>query len=402
MSFRFVASILAVLVLVTVGPFCLQGQAESATVSSLIPPRAPVAPGASVEIDWVALNPSAEEIAFKLPHEISARLIAGNESWPVRLASTQLTPATIPPGGFASKAYALALPSGAKGRVILEVPDVDGGDAIQAVIVIREDGVTAPPKTSIPLTNFAVKKPAASAIERSFAGRLSAHEGIYFVYGTKKPAAKFQFSFKYRLLGVEHDGVPRTLQFAYTQRSLWDITGPSSPFFDTSYMPELMIESLAPMPTTPSDRFIWLGYQAGYKHESNGRDGPLSRSLNTLNLRTAFVVGNPDGWRMIVIPEIFGYVFDLDNNPDIADYRGYGLLRMIVGKNDGPALMFSGRAGKDFDHFTWQLDLTVPFRTRLLEFESYLLLQYFNGFGESLRTYRLKSDEARLGISFVR
>ena len=40
-------------------------------------------------------------------------------------------------------------------------------------------------------------------------------------------SAKFQFSFKYKLLGFD-DGAPgamtQTLQFAFTQRSLWDYT----------------------------------------------------------------------------------------------------------------------------------------------------------------------------------
>ncbi|MBP7140631.1 MAG: phospholipase A [Opitutaceae bacterium] len=397
-----VSVILAVILCFSGHPGTASGQGASQGVSSLIPQRGAVTPQSPVVVDWVTLNPSAEEIPFDPPREITASLLAGNRSWQVLLAASQQAPVSILPGTFAVRSYTLTLPSGAKGRAILEVPGSKGASALQAVIVIQDDAPPALAQAPAPLTNFAVRKPAASAIERSFAGRLSAHESIYFLYGAEKPSAKFQFSFKYRLLSMGGSGSPNTLQFAYTQRSLWDITSPSSPFYDTSYMPELMFESLAPMPTTATDRFIWLGFQAGYKHESNGRDGPLSRSVNTLNLRTAFVLGRPDGWRVIAVPEIFGYIWDLDNNPDIADFRGYGQLRVVVGKNDGPALMTTCRSGKDFDHFTYQLDLTVPFRTRLLEFESYFLFQYFNGYGESLRTYRVKSDQARFGVSFVR
>ncbi len=402
MKLRPVSFILASIVFLAGHLLPSVARSASAGVNSLIPPRESVMPQSTVGVDWVTLNPSAEEIAFDPPREIAARLLAENRTWQVVLTAVQLAPVSILPGNFAVKSYALALPPGAKGRAILEIPSPGGGGVLQTVIMIEGEAPTALPQSPPPLTNFAVKKPAASAIERSFAGRLSAHEGIYFLYGAEKPSAKFQFSFKYRLLSMGSSGSPKTLQFAYTQRSLWDITSPSSPFYDTSYMPELMFESLEPMPTTATDRFIWLGFQAGYKHESNGRDGPFSRSVNTLNLRTAFVLGRPDGWRVIAVPEIFGYIWDLDNNPDIADYRGYGQLRVVVGRNDGPALMTTLRSGKDFDHFTYQLDLTVPFRTRLLEFESYFLLQYFNGYGESLRTYRQKSDQTRFGISFVR
>lgn len=387
--------------LVTTGMLHVIAQPASSVVTSLIPPRAPVPSQSVVAIDWVTLNPGAEEVPFYPPEEASALLRVGERSWTVGLRSSQVSQVAIPPGGFAVKPYTLSLPEGLVGRAILEVAGADGMP-LRAVIVISENAAQPARGTPAPLTNFAMNKPAASAIERSFAGRLSAHEAIYFIYGAKEPAAKFQFSFKYRLLSMGDTGVPRTLQFAYTQRSLWDIQGPSSPFYDTSYMPELMYEALAPTPPTTSRRFTWLGFQAGFKHESNGRDGPLSRSVNTLNARAAFVLGRIDRWSVIVIPEVFGYVSDLGNNPDIADYRGYGQLRMVMGRNNGPALKFTGRMGKDFNRFTYQFDLTVPFRTRLLEFETYFLLQYFNGFGESLRTYWQESDAARIGISLVR
>ena len=68
----------------------------------------------------------------------------------------------------------------------------------------------------------------------------------------------------------------------------------------------------------------------------------------------------------------------------------------------GPSLLFAGWAGKDFDHFTYQLDLTFPIRTKLLNFESFLLLQYFDGYGESLRSYDKKSNALRLGLALLR
>ncbi len=377
-------------------------QPATSAVTSLMPPREPVAPQSVVAIDWVALNPGAGAVRFDPPPTLSATLRVGDQSWPVQLLSTQMPQASILPGGFAVKSFTFALPSGAIGQAVLEVPGEEHSPPLRTVVIISGEAAPSSAPPPAPLTNFALNKPAASALERSFAGRLSAHESIYFLYGAKEPAAKFQFSFKYRILSMGKEGVPQTLQFAYTQRSLWDIEGPSSPFFDTSYMPELLFESLAPTPKSTSRWFTWLGYQAGYKHESNGRDGPLSRSINTLNARAAFVLGRMDRWAALVIPEVFGYVSDLSNNRDIADYRGYGQLRMVMGRNDGAVLMFAGRTGRDFHRFTYQLDLTVPFRTRLLEFETYFILQYFNGYGESLRTYWQKSDAARIGVSLVR
>jgi outer membrane phospholipase A len=216
---------------------------------------------------------------------------------------------------------------------------------------------------------------------------------------------KFQISFKYKLFGLGGGGekaIARSLEFGYTQRSLWDINGNSSPFYDTSYMPELFVESLAAAPEKSNGWFTWLGYQAGFKHESNGRDGTVSRSLNTGFFRPMFAFGSLDRWSLIVLPEIYGYIGGLSDNSDLKDYRGYGKLRLILGRSDGLALMFTGLAGKDFNHETVQLDLTVPVRNKFLDLKTYFLIQYFNGYGESLLSYNKSSETVRAGLSFVR
>jgi phospholipase A1/A2 len=262
-----------------------------------------------------------------------------------------------------------------------------------------ETALAQPATTSVPIL-----QPAAAKLERTFAGRLGAHESIYFIYGPDKPAAKFQFSFKYKILSFGEataERIPSTLQFAFSQRSIWDITGTSSPFYDTSYMPELFYESLAPV-SAKKGGLTWLGYQAGYKHESNGRDGPVSRSLNTLFVQPVFSIGTLESWHLIVAPRLFTYIGELGDNNDLKDYRGYGQLRLVIGKTSGPSLMYTGIAGQHWNHFTTQLDLTMPVRTHVLNFETFLLVQYFNGYGESLLSYRDKSETVRAGFSLVR
>jgi outer membrane phospholipase A len=240
---------------------------------------------------------------------------------------------------------------------------------------------------------------------RTFAGRMAAHEPVYFVYGDESQAAKFQLSFKYKLAEFGERTVettPSTLQMAYTQRSLWDIDGDSSPFYDTSYMPEIFWEWMKLPIAVDTNDSPWFGLQAGYKHESNGRDGSDSRSLNTAFARAFFAFGPPGGWRVALIPEIFTYLGSMGENEDIDLYRGYGLLRAVVAKADGPSLMFTGMAGKDFNHASFQLDLTFPVRTRFLDMSVFFLVQYYNGYGESLRSYNLKSEALRAGFSLVR
>lgn len=374
------------------------------TLTHLVPPAQAVAPGSPVQIDLVSLNPGEVEVRFETTPVHEGAVITGGRTWPVEPQATSPTPDVIFPGGFAVQSYTFNLPAAANGRVIVEF--TRGTEVFRTVLNV--DGV-APATTEAdpPRTNLTVRQPAASALERTFAGRVSAHESIYFIYGpeTKSPAAKFQISFKYRFLNFSRDSenkVPATLQFGFTQRSLWDIDAASSPFYDTSYMPELFFESLAPMPEDGSGGFTWLGYQAGYKHESNGRDGPISRSSNTLNLRVAMVFGQINSWHLLVMPEVLTYVSGSDNNADLRDYRGNAQLRLRLGKANGPMLLATGRLGRDTSRSSIKLDLSWPFRTRLLSFETYFLIQYFNGYGESLLAYDEKSEALRAGISLVR
>lgn len=385
---------------------------EPGLIRSLVAPTN-AEPGATIEVRVMALNPSMEEAPVELPERLEARLRSPRGEIEVILEArdARAREERVGPGAFVVRRYALTLPATMEGGLnALEVAawgrtavDISSGRA--AVGLAQGASATAAePATRRPPTNLG-RAPAAATIRRTFADRLAPHEPIYFVYGTDTPAAKFQVSFKYKLLDfreVAPQRMTRTLQLAYTQRSLWDIGGASSPFYDTSYMPELIYEALAPRPEDSERWFTWLGVQAAFKHESNGRDGPVSRSLNVLYARPVFAFGQLDGWHLLVIPEVFAYVGTLEDNTDIEDYRGNGKLSLVLGRNDGPSLMATLWAGKEFQHGTVQLDLTVPIRTRLLDFETYLLVQYFNGFGESLLSYDEETETVRAGISLVR
>ncbi len=360
--------------------------------------------GTTVAVELLALNSGDTPAQFAPPAEVEARLAGGERSWLVTLRGVETGAMEIAPGGFRRFRYELLVPKDCRGLIVLET--LAAGQPVARAAWPVTPGATGPEpeRKREPFRRIAGLRAAADEIERTFQGRLSAHEPIYFVYGPDAPAAKFQFSFKYRLLNVTEGTdtrLPMTLQAGYTQRSLWDIDAESSPFYDTSYMPEFFVESLAPLHEEQPVR--WLGYRVAFKHESNGRAGDVSRSLNTVYLRSGFVLGRMENWHLIVAPEIFLYVGSRENNPDIADYRGYGQLRVAIGRyQNGPALTYTGHVGRGWERFTHQVDLTVPFKTSLLDLETYLLVQYFNGYGESLLSYRDKFETVRAGISFVR
>jgi phospholipase A1/A2 len=163
------------------------------------------------------------------------------------------------------------------------------------------------------------------------------------------------------------------------------------------------VSSLSPTGEERGERWWqWLGVEGGFRHESNGLGGVDSRALNEVFARPMFAFGNLDGWRLLIAPELSAYVMRLGENPELPRYREYGRLRGSFGRDDGPALGFSGWTGRGFRNQSVQLDLTIPWRIRLLDFESYLLIQYFNGYVETLLDFDQRTDAVRAGISLVR
>ena len=375
------------------------------TVVSLLAPTEAVQPAREVRISLLVANLSPTTVAYELPGVLAARLVTERQSWPVELQGSVVERAQIAAGGAVRRDFILRLPPDARGRLVLEIEQPAPARCVFDVAASSPSALASTPVAGLSAKgSFA--QPVMAQIERTVADRFSTHEPIYFIYGPDAPGAKFQFSFKYRLLsdsGVLGAGVPalRGLHLAYTQRSLWDIRAKSSPFFDTSYMPELIGEwqtarSLNPGPVQ------WLGQQLSLQHESNGRAGPTSRSVNVVYFRPGVIIGDVDGWNLILSPKFFVYVGDLGNNPDISKYRGYGEFRAAFGKNERFELSFTGRLGEHFDKGSMQLDLTLPLRSRLIDFASYFMVQYFDGYGESLLLYNQHSSTVRAGFSLVR
>ncbi len=241
-----------------------------------------------------------------------------------------------------------------------------------------------------------------------FANHFAPYQPMYFIGGTQSPNVKFQFSIRYRLftpdgpLAKEHPWV-KGFNIAYTQTSLWDLNAPSAPFFDTSYMPEFFyyLENIRLGFMPPSSQ---LGLQIGAGHESNGKDGTQSRTVNEVYIRpVADIPLGSKGWFLTVAPKIYEYVGNLSDNPDIARFRGHADVRIVFGQRDGIQLASIGRIGDHFDRWSEQFDLTYPL-TKILHGNADVSLdaQYFTGYGESLLRYNQRSSIFRMGLAIVR
>lgn len=234
---------------------------------------------------------------------------------------------------------------------------------------------------------------------------LAFHEPMYFVVGGQDPeSARFQVSFRYRIfdaLGVVAETFPlvRGLYFGYTQTTVWDLSSDSKPFRDTSFRPSLFYQWMLSDP----DSGGWVTLAGGYEHESNGKDGADTRSIDTLFLQTELRHYFADGRTYVgLIPKLWTYLHKAENN-DIADYRGYGQLGLRFGRDDGVLLAALLRHGSE-GHSATQLDLSYPLRRSVFSgVGAFLHFQYFRGYGETLRDYNESNGtQYRVGFSLVR
>lgn len=247
-----------------------------------------------------------------------------------------------------------------------------------------------------PLQSFTVNQ-AQEGIEPP----LTENEPVYFVMGTRGGAnARFQLSFKYRLfdrqLGWGRDQPwLSALYLGYTQTTIWNLEGDSKPFRDTSYRPSLF------WAWERTDDKTWVdALRAGFEHESNGREGALSRSIDVLFVRPEWQWALANGKRLDFTPKFYGYL-DKEENPDIQRYRGYVDWQLRYGDETRSwrGMVRVGTAGKG------SLTLDWFERTRVLGFgpvSGYFHVQFFAGYGEDILDYdrRFKS-QLRLGFAIV-
>lgn len=245
--------------------------------------------------------------------------------------------------------------------------------------------------------------PTDERVGNAFLDNLSVYQPIYAVYGPGTDA-RLQISFKYKLFGSSAVGKGpadwrQGLHFAYTQRMLWDLSAASSPFHNIDFQPELIYIT----PSFVLNNGIALGGQVGLRHESNGRDGTASRSINSFYLAPMAAIPLGSGYRMTVSPRVSVYIGDKSDNPDIIRYRGNAGLFWEIGKDDGLRLSTTARLNFATGKGAFNADVSYPL-PRLLGGgpDFYLYLQTFTGYGENLLDYNRYTSRVRIGLALVR
>jgi len=403
---------LTFILLVFIGfPGLAPGQDLAVTITG---PSEPVLAGSRTNLWFNVLNPSGQEGSWTYPQKIECRIISSQGEFQTALELRNPAEAgevKIAPGAFVRREYFLPVPATATGQVVVVFPQLNANRVLlDTVVPPSVTSVTGETNESAFARVFQHVEPMEPGkpfdAGRFFKQHISGYEPFYFIAGTKSPNAKFQISFMYQLLNEEGPlatKVPALKGFnlAYTQTSLWDWNGASAPFFDTSYKPEFLYAWQRVAGGQPPD-WYQLDLQGGLKHESNGKDGADSRSMNTAYFRPTLTLGRDDGLQLTLQPRAWVYLGDLSDNPDITDYRGYVDLRTIVGWKRGVQLSALGRMGKDANHGSLQLDLTYPMMRIFGSFSLYLDAQYFTGYGDSLLEYNQRSEAFRVGFALYR
>jgi phospholipase A1/A2 len=357
--------------------------------------------GAPLRADLTILNDSDVPMRVELPAPLHARLQTSQAVVTFDLAPDRSGALEIAPRQFLKVALRGDVPQAAAETATLTLTGF-ATNRVAVPIALRDTSSNAawnaPTPAAQPAGTALIDKPPPLAV--------SVYEPVYFVVGGDGGLnAKFQISLRFRLFD-DHGRLARRLPWiddlylSFSQTALWDLGELSKPFKDSSYRPRLFYANydLARY----FDGNLRFGIESGIGHESNGKVGDDSRSYNMLYARPTLTFGDPDGLRAYFAPLIHNYIAASDN-PDIADYRGYVDWLFGVGSKGGLDFWGVLRKGTRSDYGSVELSASYPL-SKLSggDLTGWLMLQYFNGYGESLLDYNRKLDsQVRLGIAIA-
>lgn len=321
-------------------------------------------------------------------------------------------PFQLAAGQFRIFSYNMILPKEiqrGRGQNLALTLDMVGGDDHAVFVMIPPDRRSPP--SPIMVMNEGQRAPKSDLDKDeadslpSFFTNFSGYEPIYFLYGTSAANAKFQISFKYRLINPRSEltrKIPWTSRFhlGYTQTAYWDLSSESRPFADITFQPALFylyeLEKPAFMPSAS-----YFSVLTGVQHQSNGKGGLDSRSLNFgyIEPRATFSIGHD--MQLDLRARAWVFLGDRSDNPDIGDFRGNGLISVGIGRPDGWMLTSELRGNPGTGKGNIKVNLSYPLN-RILSRDLYFFGQLYSGYGESLINYNRKDTRLRFGIALYR
>lgn len=344
-------------------------------------------------------NDDDSSLTMELPELVRVRLETPTAVTTLAFVPDRAGPLTIAPRGFRKVRLQGSMPAEVQGPVTLTPTGIEANPVLVQVQTAPVPQVAAAPADDS-------KQPDNRLIDKPPPLAVSTYEPVFFIVGGDGGLnAKFQISFRYQLFDGRGPLAQRLpwlddLYLSFSTTSLWDLGELSKPFTDSSYRPRLFYSNYDLMRVL--DGQLRIGVETGFGHESNGKEGDDSRSFNMFYARPMLTLGDPEGLRAYVAPLIHNYIAE-DENPDIADYRGYIDWMIGVGSRGGLDFWATLRSGTRSDYGSVELNLSYPL-SKLSggDLQGWLMLQYFGGYGESLLNYNEKLEsQLRLGLAIA-
>jgi phospholipase A1 len=223
----------------------------------------------------------------------------------------------------------------------------------------------------------------------------SLYKDTYFVGGTvlggeptiHNSDVKFQISFQQRLT---KSVLPwhSYLYLFYTQKAMWNVLERSLPFHDLNFNPGIGISRYIIM----KNRLIGKA-TVMIEHESNGRDGTASRSWNKISLAgeayiSPILMAHAKFWIPIV---------DGKYNKDILDYMGISQAGFQAKSLDDKWVLDMTLVKRRGWNFNFNTIVQLGYRINHNS-NQFIMLQYFNGYGESMLDYNQYHSRIRIGL----
>jgi len=201
---------------------------------------------------------------------------------------------------------------------------------------------------------------------------------------------KFQISLRVPVWYGMFDG-RADLWVAYTQVSFWQAfnSAESAPFRENNYEPEVGMSVHTDFPVLGLQHKL-LAF--GLAHQSNGRGDALSRSWNRAWVvfgmeRENFALVLKPWYRLPENPQD-------DDNPDIEEYMGRMQVRAGYKYGDQVfSLLLHNNLRSGDNRSGYELSWSFPYSKRIKG-----LVQFFNGYGESLIDADLRTQRIGIGV----
>ena len=227
------------------------------------------------------------------------------------------------------------------------------------------------------------------------------YKPIYFGYtsyyseGNETGEVKFQLSFKYELFKESN------LFMGFTQKAFWSIHKESQPFREINFAPEIFYT----LDLGKHFKSLTFGL---FKHESTGEDGLDSYGWNLSYLEATFLYDHLSFSLMVWGPALGLNEYDATySRTALFDYYGYGELyvRYLSPLHNQHTLTFRKGEIDDVYGFQYQWDIDLDNLISLHKkggiWNSNLFIQYWEGYGESLKTFDIYTQRFSFGISIV-